>query len=131
MKKRVWVRYSVLLLLIMSFVLLAACGEKKAPGAADGIDHTGFYVDGTTLRDAEGNPFVMRGINMAHCWFKDKDTVTLDAINKTKANYTEYDKAVAAAKEAMEDSGLDMTKEDPYRVGCAIGSGVGLVPLYS
>lgn len=33
--------------------------------------------------------------------------------------------AVAAAKEAFEDAGLDMEKEDPYRVGCAIGSGVG------
>lgn len=33
--------------------------------------------------------------------------------------------AVAAAKEAMEDSGLDMTKEDPYRVGVSIGCGVG------
>lgn len=33
--------------------------------------------------------------------------------------------AVAAAKEAMEDAGLDMTKEDAYRVGCAIGSGIG------
>ena len=33
--------------------------------------------------------------------------------------------AVAAAKEAIEDSGLDMEKEDPYMVGCAIGSGIG------
>ena len=33
--------------------------------------------------------------------------------------------AVAAAKEAMEDAGIDMEKEDPYRVGCAIGSGIG------
>ncbi len=33
--------------------------------------------------------------------------------------------AVAAAKEAIEDAGLDMTKEDPYRVGCSIGCGVG------
>ncbi len=33
--------------------------------------------------------------------------------------------AVAATKEAIEDAGLDMEKEDPYRVGCAIGSGVG------
>lgn len=33
--------------------------------------------------------------------------------------------AVAAAKEAIEDAGLDMTKEDPFRVGTAIGSGVG------
>lgn len=33
--------------------------------------------------------------------------------------------AVAAAKEAIEDAGLDMTKEDPYRAGCAVGSGIG------
>lgn len=33
--------------------------------------------------------------------------------------------AVAAAKEAIEDSGLDMEKEDPFMVGCAIGSGIG------
>lgn len=33
--------------------------------------------------------------------------------------------AVAAAKEAIADSGLDMEKEDPYMAGCAIGSGVG------
>ena len=33
--------------------------------------------------------------------------------------------AVAAAKEAIEDSGLSMEKEDPYRIGCSIGSGIG------
>ena len=33
--------------------------------------------------------------------------------------------AVAAAAEAMKDSGIDMEKEDPYRVGCAVGSGIG------
>ena len=33
--------------------------------------------------------------------------------------------AVAAAKEAFEDAGLDMAKEDPYRVGVIVGSGVG------
>lgn len=33
--------------------------------------------------------------------------------------------AVAAAGEAMADAGLDMEKEDPWRVGCAVGSGVG------
>lgn len=33
--------------------------------------------------------------------------------------------AVAAAKEALADSGIDMEKEDPYRVGCAVGSGIG------
>ena len=33
--------------------------------------------------------------------------------------------AVAAAGEAIADAGLDMTKEDPFEVGTAIGSGVG------
>ncbi len=33
--------------------------------------------------------------------------------------------AVAAAKEAIEDAGLDMEQEDPYMVGTAVGSGVG------
>ena len=33
--------------------------------------------------------------------------------------------AVAAAKEAIEDSGFHMEEEDPYRVGCSIGSGIG------
>lgn len=33
--------------------------------------------------------------------------------------------AVAAAHEAMKDSGLDMTKEDAFRVGVSVGSGVG------
>lgn len=33
--------------------------------------------------------------------------------------------AVAATKEALEDAGLDMEKEDAYRVGVSIGSGIG------
>ncbi len=33
--------------------------------------------------------------------------------------------AVAAALEAVKDSGLDMEREDPFRVGVIIGSGVG------
>ena len=33
--------------------------------------------------------------------------------------------AVAAAKEALEDAGLDMEKEDPFRVGVSVGSGIG------
>ena len=33
--------------------------------------------------------------------------------------------AVAATKEAIEDAKLDMSKEDPYMVGVAVGSGIG------
>ena len=56
-----------------------------------------------------------------------KGFVAADRMDKKAARrmepFSQY--AVAAAKEAFEDSGLDMSKEDPYRVGCAIGSGVG------
>jgi len=33
--------------------------------------------------------------------------------------------AIAAADEAIRDAALDMEKEDAYRVGCCVGSGVG------
>ena len=33
--------------------------------------------------------------------------------------------AVAAAKEAMADAGIEMGKEDPFRVGVIVGSGIG------
>ncbi len=33
--------------------------------------------------------------------------------------------AVAAAMQAMEESGIDMKKEDPFRVGVIVGSGIG------
>lgn len=39
------------------------------------------------------------------------------------APFAQY--AVAAAKEAFADAGLDMEKEDPFRAGVIIGSGVG------
>ena len=56
-----------------------------------------------------------------------KGFVAADRMDKKAARrmepFAQY--AVAAAKEALEDAGLDMSKEDPYRVGCAIGSGVG------
>lgn len=56
-----------------------------------------------------------------------KGFVAADRMDKKAARrmepFAQY--AVAAAKGAFEDAGLDMEKEDPYRVGCAIGSGVG------
>lgn len=36
--------------------------------------------------------------------------------------------AVVAAKEALEDAGIDMTKEDAFRAGVIVGSGIGSLP---
>ena len=56
-----------------------------------------------------------------------KDFVAKDYIDakaaKRMEEFVQY--AVVATKEAMEDSGIDMEKEDPYRVGIAMGSGTG------
>ena len=42
---------------------------------------------------------------------------------KRLSPFSQY--AVAAAKEAFAQSGIDMEKEDPYRVGVSVGSGIG------
>lgn len=56
-----------------------------------------------------------------------KDFNPQDFMNRKAAKrmepFSQY--AVAAAKQAIDDSGLDIEKEDPYMVGCAIGSGIG------
>ena len=56
-----------------------------------------------------------------------KDFVAKDRMDfkaaKRMEPFSQY--AVVAAKEAFEQSGLDMANEDPYRVGVIIGSGIG------
>ena len=42
---------------------------------------------------------------------------------KRMSPFSQY--AVCAAKEALEQSGLDLTKEDTYKVGVSVGSGIG------
>ncbi len=56
-----------------------------------------------------------------------KDFVAKDRMDfkaaKRMDTFSQY--AVVAAKEAFEQSGIDMEKEDPYRMGVIIGSGIG------
>ena len=54
--------------------------------------------------------------------FKAADYMDKKAARRMES-FSQY--AVAAAKEAMEMSGIDMEQEDPYRVGICVGSGVG------
>ncbi len=49
-------------------------------------EYAGFTVDGTQLLDANGNGFVMRGINHPHAWFTSQDDTALEAIADTGAN---------------------------------------------
>ncbi len=55
--------------------------EDKLP-----IVEGGFKVNGTKLLDANGNEFVMRGINHAHTWFQNNLEDALDGIAYSGAN---------------------------------------------
>ncbi len=52
-------------------------GEKVADG---------FYVDGTTVYDAYGNPFEMRGVNIAHAWYQDHTEASIKGAAELGAN---------------------------------------------
>ena len=54
--------------------------------------------------------------------FNAKDYMDFKAAKRMEL-FSQY--AVAAAAEAFLDSGLIMEEEDPYLVGCAVGSGIG------
>lgn len=46
----------------------------------------GFSISGTKLYDANGNEFIMRGVNHAHTWFKGELNTAIPAIAETGAN---------------------------------------------
>lgn len=54
--------------------------------------------------------------------FSAKDHMDFKAAKRMET-FSQY--AVVAAMEACEDSGLDIQKEDPYRAGVIVGSGIG------
>lgn len=53
--------------ILLAIFLMLACmsGISVNASAAGG----GFYVSGTTIRDANGNAFEMRGVNIPHAWY--------------------------------------------------------------
>ena len=50
------------------------------------IPGEGLYVSGSKLYDANGNEFMMRGINVAHAWYTDYTETSIDAIADLGAN---------------------------------------------
>lgn len=54
--------------------------------------------------------------------FDPKDYMDLKAARRME-RFSQF--AVAASKEALETSGLDLEKEDPYRIGISLGVGIG------
>lgn len=77
MNLRKWTTVLAAFLLTFSFI-------GQLPNKAHAA--SGFYVSGTKLMDATGQPFVMRGVNHAHTWYKDQLATAIPAIAKTGAN---------------------------------------------
>jgi mannan endo-1,4-beta-mannosidase len=67
--------FTLLLALIIPFV------APQPTHAANG-----FYVSGTNLKDANGNNFVIRGVNNPHIWFDTQAYSALTTIANNKAN---------------------------------------------
>lgn len=64
----------------------AASAEESSESKPVTASEDGFKVDGTKLLDANGNEFIMRGINHAHTWYLKEDTTAIKAIADTGAN---------------------------------------------
>ena len=47
---------------------------------------SGFYVSGTSIYDASGNKFVMRGVNIAHAWYTEKTETSIKGAANNGAN---------------------------------------------
>ncbi len=71
-----------------ALMLAAALPEMSADAAADG-----FYVSGTSIMDANGNAFVMRGVNIPHAWYT---SYTEASIKGAAANGANTVRVVAA-----------------------------------
>ena len=69
------------LVMILSIALGSLIHAETVSAAA-----SGFYINGTTLYDANGNPFVMRGVNHAYTWYQGQESIAIPAIAKTGAN---------------------------------------------
>lgn len=60
--------------------------STSEPDTQEPASQVGFTVSGTKLLDANGNEFIMRGINHPHSWFTSEDDTALEAIAATGAN---------------------------------------------
>ena len=74
---------------LQTFVAVAVCrkltrfGFMTTPTAEAA---SGFYVSGTSIYDANGNKFVMRGVNIAHAWYTEKTETSIKGAANNGAN---------------------------------------------
>lgn len=74
---------------LCSLFLFTGClssGTSSTNNTSEPTPSYGLHVDGTSLKHGDGSQFIMRGINHSHTWYRQYDTVALDAIADTGAN---------------------------------------------
>lgn len=65
------------------FAVITCFGFMTTPTAEAA---SGFYVSGTSIYDANGNKFVMRGVNIAHAWYTEKTETSIKGAANNGAN---------------------------------------------
>ncbi len=81
--------------------------DPTEPSTPPVVVEGGFYVDGQTIRDANGNEFIMRGVNIAHCWYKNYTKTSIEAaaslgtncVRIVCSNGVQWDKTTASELE--------------------------------
>lgn len=86
MKFRKHFSFRKISLLVLISILTLSISLPQQQAAAANTSVKGFYVSGTTLYDATGSPFVMRGVNHAHTWYKNDLGTAIPAIAATGSN---------------------------------------------
>lgn len=72
--------FGFLLALVMVCSLIPLM-PQQVKAAADG-----FYTNGTSIYDANGNKFIMRGVNIAHAWYPNETETSIKAAAGKGAN---------------------------------------------
>ncbi|WP_294489018.1 cellulase family glycosylhydrolase [uncultured Ruminococcus sp.] len=67
-------------------MLSAALLALSMPAVPADAASKGFYVSGTSIKDANGNDFVMRGVNIAHAWYNSRTATSIKGAANNGAN---------------------------------------------
>jgi len=70
----------------LCLIVVLSCLFALGPGSTVRASSSGFHVSGRLLLDANGNNFVMRGINVPHNWWPDETSSSFQNIKAKGAN---------------------------------------------
>ena len=70
----------------LCFIAVLSCLFALGPGSNVRASSIGFHVSGRLLLDANGNNFIMRGMNVAHNWWPDETSASFQNVKAKGAN---------------------------------------------